>query len=85
MNNPNHTSESLETVFWIKILKFFDADPGWKKYGSGIRDKHPRFVIVTLLAVANNSGLGMTFNVRNVSLPTRPVFSGLWTAYIYSS
>jgi hypothetical protein len=26
----------LETVFWVKILKFFDADPGWKKFGSGI-------------------------------------------------
>jgi hypothetical protein len=37
----------------IKILKFFDedpgsgirdgdsSDPGWKKVGSGIRDKHP--------------------------------------------
>jgi hypothetical protein len=37
----------------VKILKFFDADPGsgtetvrirdpgWKKVGSGIRDKHP--------------------------------------------
>jgi hypothetical protein len=22
--------------FWVKILKFFDADPGWKKFGSGI-------------------------------------------------
>jgi hypothetical protein len=53
MNNPNHISESLETIFWVKILKFFDADPGtrmeeirildlgWKKFGSGIRDKHP--------------------------------------------
>jgi hypothetical protein len=27
MNIPNHISESLETVFWVKILKFFDADP----------------------------------------------------------
>jgi hypothetical protein len=27
--------------FGVKILKFFDADPGWKKVGSGIRDKHP--------------------------------------------
>jgi hypothetical protein len=38
---------------WVKILKFFDEDPGsgmetvrirdpgWKKVGSGIRDKHP--------------------------------------------
>ncbi len=28
MNNPDHISESLETIFWVKILKFFDADPG---------------------------------------------------------
>jgi hypothetical protein len=38
-------------LFGVKILKFFDADtwirngdssdPGWKKVGSGIRDKHP--------------------------------------------
>jgi hypothetical protein len=41
-------------AFWgVKILKFFDEDPGsgmetvrirdpgWKKVGSGIRDKHP--------------------------------------------
>jgi hypothetical protein len=33
MNNPDHISESLETIFCVKILKFFDADPG-----SGIRD-----------------------------------------------
>jgi hypothetical protein len=47
MNN----SESLEIIFGVKNLKFFDADPGcgiekisdpgWKKFGSGIRDKHP--------------------------------------------
>jgi hypothetical protein len=37
-----------ETIFWVKILKFFDADPGsgMEKIGSGmeknrIRDKHP--------------------------------------------
>jgi hypothetical protein len=36
MNNPNHISESLETIFWVKILKFFYADPGWKKFGSGV-------------------------------------------------
>ncbi len=28
MNNPDHISESLETIFWVKILKFFDGDPG---------------------------------------------------------
>jgi hypothetical protein len=41
----------LRNNFWVKILKFFDADadpgffftldPGWKKLGSIIRDKHP--------------------------------------------
>ena len=47
MNIPDHISESLETVFWVKILKFFYADaarnlfdhesnPGWKKFGSGV-------------------------------------------------
>jgi hypothetical protein len=34
MNNPDHVSK--ETIFWVKILKFFDADPGWKKFGSGM-------------------------------------------------
>ncbi len=31
MNNPDHISESLETIFWVKVLKFFDADPGFGK------------------------------------------------------
>jgi hypothetical protein len=26
MNIPGHISESLETNFYVKILKFFDAD-----------------------------------------------------------
>jgi hypothetical protein len=45
MNNPDHISESLETIFWVKnVLKFFDAnpDPGFGtnlfEPGSGIRD-----------------------------------------------
>jgi hypothetical protein len=33
--------ENLVSVFWVKILKFFDVDPGWKKIGSGIQEKHP--------------------------------------------
>ncbi len=28
MNNPDHISESLETFFGVKILKFFNEDPG---------------------------------------------------------
>jgi hypothetical protein len=27
MNTPDHISESL-TIFWVKIMKFFDADSG---------------------------------------------------------
>jgi hypothetical protein len=38
MNNPDHISESLTTIFWGKKLKFLDADPGWKKFGTLIRD-----------------------------------------------
>ncbi len=26
MNNPDLISESLETIFWVKILKFFYAN-----------------------------------------------------------
>jgi hypothetical protein len=39
MNIPDHISESLETIFGFKILKFFDVDP--EKFLSGIRDKSP--------------------------------------------
>jgi hypothetical protein len=52
MNNPDHISESLETIIWVKILEFFDADPDPRSGiflnldpGSGmekIRDIYPR-------------------------------------------
>ncbi len=50
MDNPDHISESLETIFLVKILKVFDADQGAEmvkiqiRYGkkTRIRDKHPR-------------------------------------------
>jgi hypothetical protein len=46
MNNPDHISKSLETIFWVKILKFFDAEPrsGMEKIrirGSGINIPDP--------------------------------------------
>jgi hypothetical protein len=28
MNSPDHIYESLEKFFGVKILQFFDADPG---------------------------------------------------------
>jgi hypothetical protein len=43
MNNPDHISESLENQFFgAKILKLFDADPGLKKFGSGINIPDPQ-------------------------------------------
>jgi hypothetical protein len=27
MNIPDHIFESVETIFWVKKFKFFDADP----------------------------------------------------------
>jgi hypothetical protein len=40
MNNPDHMSWSLETILWVKKLKFFDANPGsrMEKFGSGMPD-----------------------------------------------
>ncbi len=40
-DQPGSYFLELRNHFLVKILKFFDADPGWKKVGSGIRDKHP--------------------------------------------
>jgi hypothetical protein len=35
MNNPDHISESLETILWVKILRRI-RDQKWKKFGSGV-------------------------------------------------
>jgi hypothetical protein len=38
MNIPDHIFESLETIFWVKILKCFAADPDpGKLFDSGSR------------------------------------------------
>jgi hypothetical protein len=42
MNSPVPISASLETIFWAKMLKFFDADPGWKKFRSGTNIPDPQ-------------------------------------------
>ncbi len=75
MNNPDHISESLETIFWVKILIFFNADPGswmknsdprWKKFGSVIRDKHPGSA--TLMGTGQKmSGVGKKREPQNKS------------------
>jgi hypothetical protein len=33
MKIPDHIFENLVTIFWVKILEFFDADLGWKNTG----------------------------------------------------
>jgi hypothetical protein len=57
INNPDPISESLEPIFWVKILTFFDADPGtgMEKFGTGkekirIRDEHPGSATLPLTA-----------------------------------
>jgi hypothetical protein len=39
-NNPDHISESLKTIFGVKLLKFSDADPGSGMEKVRIRDNH---------------------------------------------
>jgi hypothetical protein len=41
---PDHIFESLVKSFGLKILKFFDADPGWKNSdpGPGINIPDPQ-------------------------------------------
>jgi hypothetical protein len=39
MNNSDHISQRLKTILWVKILQFSDADPGWEKFGSGMKAK----------------------------------------------
>ncbi len=43
MNNTDHISESEKKIFGWKYLNslMWIRDPGWKKVGSGIRNKHP--------------------------------------------
>jgi hypothetical protein len=45
-NNRELISESLETVFLVKMLKFFYVNPGWKIFGSGINILDPKHSIL---------------------------------------
>jgi hypothetical protein len=60
MNNQDHISESFEKIFWVKILKFFDADSDGEKNSDPesemekirIRDKET-FQTATLLVTVH--------------------------------
>ncbi len=54
MNNPDHISESLETIFWFEILKFFDADPGSRMEKIRIWDPGKHLRSGTLLVVQDS-------------------------------
>jgi hypothetical protein len=48
--NPGRTTPTIFPRAWkhffglkYRVLKFFDADPGWKKFESGIRDKREKW------------------------------------------
>ncbi len=85
-NNLDHISESLETIFWTKILKFFDSDPGlgiekiltrdsgWKKFGSGIPDPQHCFPGDRAAAepVPAAGGRGLCRLVHGPAPPTTP-------------
>jgi hypothetical protein len=48
---PGSYFRELQKQYWVKILKFFDADPGWKKFGSGINIPDPQHCIPALFAL----------------------------------
>ncbi len=82
MNNQDHISESLKTIFRVKIHKVFDAYPGSGmkniRIRDGvkiqIRDKHPRSATLHLNAKLSNSLSGISEclydTVRYGTLPT---------------
>ncbi len=65
MNNPDYISESLETIFWIKLRKFFDADPG-----SGmekIRNPWSGIDIPDLRLLKSRRWCTVEFHIRNTA------------------
>jgi hypothetical protein len=74
MNNPDHISESLETSFWVKILKLFHADPGsgMKKnsdMGSGINIPDlPHLYRHTFAMDPEPLGFGTTFDSMQIQI-----------------
>jgi hypothetical protein len=47
MNNPDHISQSLETIFWVKIILILWCGSMMEK--NWIRDKHPGIGYATLI------------------------------------
>jgi hypothetical protein len=64
MKNADHISESLETILWVKIGKFFYADPGSRMEKIRIRDKHPGSAVLIFCVCTG----GLSFS-KSFSLP----------------
>ncbi len=83
MNKQDHISDSLETVFWVNILKFFDADPGWKKYGSWINIPDPQdWYLLVLSPDKYVEGVPVPIMVRNNS--QNRITAAVWYSPCYS-
>jgi hypothetical protein len=64
MNHPDHIFESLKQYFGLKYLNPLtrirdgkNSDPGWKNFGSGMRDKHPGSATLTFKCIVCSSKL----------------------------
>jgi hypothetical protein len=67
MNNPDQISESLETVFWVKILKLFDANPGSGMEKIWFRDKYPVSATLNFFIANPNPNLPAKMNAGSGS------------------
>jgi hypothetical protein len=86
MSIQDHNTEISDTVFWVKILKFFDSDadpesgifltldPGWKKFRTGILGKHP-----------GSATLQFTKNYRTFTQTIVIKLSKIWFGILLSS
>ncbi len=45
--------ELINHFFGVKIIKFFDAYPGWEKFGSGINIPDPQHCIIDIKQTAD--------------------------------
>jgi hypothetical protein len=46
MNNSDHIFKSLDKIFWVKILKFFDANPGSENEKNRVQDPRMKKILV---------------------------------------
>jgi hypothetical protein len=48
--DPDPHQNVMDPQHWLKYLNSLirNRDPGWEKFGSGIRDKHPGFATLPL-------------------------------------